>query len=68
MSGRRSGGQPEYLSRRIPQNPKYQHIKTRLDTGKWNWGVPEELLVKGLRGHVCTQSNVLRGRIWVPRS
>uniref|UniRef100_A0A8B9V5N2 Rhodanese domain-containing protein n=2 Tax=Anas zonorhyncha TaxID=75864 RepID=A0A8B9V5N2_9AVES len=33
MSGRRSGGQPEYLSRRIPQNPKYQHIKTRLDTG-----------------------------------
>ncbi|XP_010013517.1 PREDICTED: centrosomal protein of 41 kDa-like, partial [Nestor notabilis] len=21
-----------YLTRRIPQNPKYQHIKTRLDT------------------------------------
>ncbi|XP_009951384.1 PREDICTED: centrosomal protein of 41 kDa-like, partial [Leptosomus discolor] len=21
-----------YLSRRIPQNPRYQHIKTRLDT------------------------------------
>ncbi|NXH09543.1 CEP41 protein, partial [Bucco capensis] len=23
----------QYLSRRIPQNPRYQHIKTRLDTG-----------------------------------
>ncbi|NXG22029.1 CEP41 protein, partial [Grallaria varia] len=23
----------QYLTRRIPQNPKYQHIKTRLDTG-----------------------------------
>ncbi|XP_010181661.1 PREDICTED: centrosomal protein of 41 kDa-like, partial [Mesitornis unicolor] len=22
-----------YLTRRIPQNPRYQHIKTRLDTG-----------------------------------
>ncbi|KAM8821498.1 centrosomal protein of 41 kDa [Eudromia elegans] len=33
MSGRRSVGDPEYLTRRIPQNPKYQHIKTRLDTG-----------------------------------
>ncbi|XP_008940681.1 PREDICTED: centrosomal protein of 41 kDa-like, partial [Merops nubicus] len=21
-----------YLTRRVPQNPKYQHIKTRLDT------------------------------------
>uniref|UniRef100_A0A8B9Q670 Centrosomal protein 41 n=1 Tax=Apteryx owenii TaxID=8824 RepID=A0A8B9Q670_APTOW len=33
MSARRSVGDPEYLTRRIPQNPKYQHIKTRLDTG-----------------------------------
>ncbi|POI23023.1 hypothetical protein CIB84_013230, partial [Bambusicola thoracicus] len=24
---------PQYLTRRIPQNPRYQHIKTRLDTG-----------------------------------
>ncbi|XP_029471891.1 centrosomal protein of 41 kDa isoform X2 [Rhinatrema bivittatum] len=30
---RRSLGDPEYLKKRIPQNPKYQHIKTRLDTG-----------------------------------
>ncbi|XP_010130930.1 PREDICTED: centrosomal protein of 41 kDa-like, partial [Buceros rhinoceros silvestris] len=21
-----------YLTRRVPQNPRYQHIKTRLDT------------------------------------
>ncbi|XP_061202820.1 centrosomal protein of 41 kDa [Neopsephotus bourkii] len=33
MSSRSSVGDPEYLTRRIPQNPKYQHIKTRLDTG-----------------------------------
>ncbi|KAM6090441.1 centrosomal protein of 41 kDa isoform 2-T2 [Theristicus caerulescens] len=33
MSSRRSVGDPEYLTRRIPQNPRYQHIKTRLDTG-----------------------------------
>ncbi|XP_059672990.1 centrosomal protein of 41 kDa isoform X3 [Gavia stellata] len=32
MSSRRSVGDPEYLTRRIPQNPRYQHIKTRLDT------------------------------------
>ncbi|XP_074759674.1 centrosomal protein of 41 kDa isoform X4 [Athene noctua] len=32
MSSRRSIGNPEYLTRRIPQNPRYQHIKTRLDT------------------------------------
>uniref|UniRef100_A0A8C2KKJ8 Centrosomal protein 41 n=1 Tax=Cyprinus carpio TaxID=7962 RepID=A0A8C2KKJ8_CYPCA len=24
---------PQYLKKRIPQNPKYQHVKTRLDTG-----------------------------------
>ncbi|XP_030072844.1 centrosomal protein of 41 kDa isoform X2 [Microcaecilia unicolor] len=30
---RRSLGDPEYLKKRIPQNPKYQHIKSRLDTG-----------------------------------
>nr|XP_033814201.1 centrosomal protein of 41 kDa isoform X2 [Geotrypetes seraphini] len=30
---RRSLGDPEYLRKRIPQNPKYQHIKSRLDTG-----------------------------------
>ncbi|XP_054034875.1 centrosomal protein of 41 kDa [Dryobates pubescens] len=33
MSSRRSVGNPEYLTKRIPQNPRYQHIKTRLDTG-----------------------------------
>ncbi|KAM6382105.1 centrosomal protein of 41 kDa isoform 2-T4 [Alca torda] len=33
MSSRRGVGDPEYLTRRIPQNPRYQHIKTRLDTG-----------------------------------
>ncbi|XP_071406227.1 centrosomal protein of 41 kDa isoform X2 [Pithys albifrons albifrons] len=27
------GNPQQYLTRRIPQNPKYQHIKTRLDTG-----------------------------------
>lgn len=27
---------PQYLTRRIPQNPRYQHIKTRLDTGEWH--------------------------------
>ncbi|KAJ7416741.1 hypothetical protein WISP_69092 [Willisornis vidua] len=27
------GDSQQYLTRRIPQNPKYQHIKTRLDTG-----------------------------------
>uniref|UniRef100_A0A8W4FA13 Centrosomal protein 41 n=1 Tax=Sus scrofa TaxID=9823 RepID=A0A8W4FA13_PIG len=33
MSIRRHIGNPEYLTKRIPQNPKYQHIKSRLDTG-----------------------------------
>uniref|UniRef100_A0A9L0RDQ0 Centrosomal protein 41 n=1 Tax=Equus caballus TaxID=9796 RepID=A0A9L0RDQ0_HORSE len=33
MSVRRHIGNPEYLTRRIPQNPKYQHVKSRLDTG-----------------------------------
>ncbi|XP_066446020.1 centrosomal protein of 41 kDa [Eleutherodactylus coqui] len=33
MSTRRNIGDPEVLKKRIPQNPKYQHIKTRLDTG-----------------------------------
>ncbi|KAM5171399.1 centrosomal protein of 41 kDa [Mantella aurantiaca] len=33
MSARRHIGDPEVLKKRIPQNPKYQHIKTRLDTG-----------------------------------
>ncbi|XP_050792920.1 centrosomal protein of 41 kDa isoform X1 [Gopherus flavomarginatus] len=33
MSGRRRIGDPECLTKRIPQNPKYQHIKSRLDTG-----------------------------------
>uniref|UniRef100_A0A673STH9 Centrosomal protein 41 n=1 Tax=Suricata suricatta TaxID=37032 RepID=A0A673STH9_SURSU len=32
MSVRRHIGNPEYLTRRIPQNPRYQHIKSRLDT------------------------------------
>nr|XP_003229180.1 PREDICTED: centrosomal protein of 41 kDa [Anolis carolinensis] len=33
MSARRRIGDPELLTKRIPQNPKYQHVKTRLDTG-----------------------------------
>lgn len=33
MSSKRSIGNTEYLKKRIPQNPKYQHVKTRLDTG-----------------------------------
>lgn len=33
MSARRHIGNPEYLTRRIPQNPRYQHVKSRLDTG-----------------------------------
>nr|KAF6267236.1 centrosomal protein 41 [Pipistrellus kuhlii] len=32
MSVRRHIGNPEYLTKRIPQNPKYQHVKSRLDT------------------------------------
>ncbi|KAJ7329331.1 hypothetical protein JRQ81_015505 [Phrynocephalus forsythii] len=33
MSARRRLGDPEILTKRIPQNPRYQHIKSRLDTG-----------------------------------
>ncbi|KAM6201771.1 centrosomal protein of 41 kDa isoform 1-T1 [Rhynchocyon petersi] len=33
MSVRRHIGNPQYLTRRIPQNPKYQHVKSRVDTG-----------------------------------
>uniref|UniRef100_A0A8I5NRF6 Centrosomal protein 41 n=10 Tax=Cercopithecidae TaxID=9527 RepID=A0A8I5NRF6_PAPAN len=33
MSLRRHIGNPEYLMKRIPQNPRYQHVKSRLDTG-----------------------------------
>ncbi|KAB5571632.1 hypothetical protein PHYPO_G00227290 [Pangasianodon hypophthalmus] len=33
MSSKRSIGDSEYLKKRIPQNPKYQHVKSRLDTG-----------------------------------
>uniref|UniRef100_A0A8C1VPC6 Centrosomal protein 41 n=1 Tax=Cyprinus carpio TaxID=7962 RepID=A0A8C1VPC6_CYPCA len=33
MSVKRGIGNSEYLKKRIPQNPKYQHVKTRLDTG-----------------------------------
>ncbi|XP_007504386.1 centrosomal protein of 41 kDa isoform X1 [Monodelphis domestica] len=32
MSSRGHIGDPEFLTKRIPQNPKYQHVKTRLDT------------------------------------
>nr|KAF6469124.1 centrosomal protein 41 [Molossus molossus] len=32
MSARRHIGNPEYLTKRIPQNPRYQHVKSRLDT------------------------------------
>ncbi|KAK7121536.1 hypothetical protein R3I93_022581 [Phoxinus phoxinus] len=33
MSVKRGIGDSKYLKKRIPQNPKYQHVKTRLDTG-----------------------------------
>ncbi|XP_067235981.1 centrosomal protein of 41 kDa [Chanodichthys erythropterus] len=33
MSVKRAIGDSEFLKKRIPQNPKYQHVKTRLDTG-----------------------------------
>ncbi|XP_053318053.1 centrosomal protein of 41 kDa [Spea bombifrons] len=33
MSARRNIGDPEVLKKKIPQNPKYLHIKSRLDTG-----------------------------------
>ncbi|KAJ8393410.1 hypothetical protein AAFF_G00061320 [Aldrovandia affinis] len=33
MSTKRGIGNSEYLKKRIPQNPKYQHVKSRLDTG-----------------------------------
>ncbi|KAJ8002730.1 hypothetical protein DPEC_G00161980 [Dallia pectoralis] len=33
MSSNRSIGDIEYMKKRIPQNPKYQHVRTRLDTG-----------------------------------
>ncbi|KAI7812034.1 centrosomal protein of 41 kDa [Triplophysa rosa] len=33
MSLKRGIGDSEYLKKRIPQNPKFQHVKTRLDTG-----------------------------------
>ncbi|XP_066505462.1 centrosomal protein of 41 kDa [Hoplias malabaricus] len=33
MTSKRSIGDTEYLKKRIPQNPKYQHVKSRLDTG-----------------------------------
>lgn len=33
MSTKSSIGKTEYMKRRIPQNPKYQHVRTRLDTG-----------------------------------
>ncbi|XP_027016048.1 centrosomal protein of 41 kDa isoform X2 [Tachysurus fulvidraco] len=33
MSSKRSIGNAEYLKKRIPQNPKYQYVKSRLDTG-----------------------------------
>nr|XP_045367015.1 centrosomal protein of 41 kDa isoform X2 [Camelus bactrianus] len=33
MSIRRHIGNPEYLTKRIPRNPRYQHVKSRLDTG-----------------------------------
>ncbi|MFT7799283.1 centrosomal protein of 41 kDa isoform X1 [Arapaima gigas] len=33
MSTSRSIGSAEYLKKKIPQNPKYQHVKSRLDTG-----------------------------------
>ncbi|XP_024911841.1 centrosomal protein of 41 kDa isoform X2 [Cynoglossus semilaevis] len=33
MSYNRSIGSVKYMEKRIPKNPKYQHVKTKLDTG-----------------------------------
>ncbi|KAJ3596310.1 hypothetical protein NHX12_002719 [Muraenolepis orangiensis] len=33
MSSSRSIGAQQYLNKKIPQNPRYQHVRTRLDTG-----------------------------------
>ncbi|XP_072519428.1 centrosomal protein of 41 kDa [Salminus brasiliensis] len=33
MTSRRGIGDTEYLKKKVPQNPKYQHVKSRLDTG-----------------------------------
>ncbi|KAF7707711.1 centrosomal protein of 41 kDa isoform X2 [Silurus meridionalis] len=33
MSSKRNIGDPKYLKKRIPQNPKYQHVRSKLDTG-----------------------------------
>ncbi|XP_026094547.1 centrosomal protein of 41 kDa-like isoform X2 [Carassius auratus] len=33
MSVKRGIGDSEYLKKRVPQNQRYQHVKTRLDTG-----------------------------------
>lgn len=33
MSLKQGIGSSEYLKKRIPQNPKFQHVKTRIDTG-----------------------------------
>ncbi|XP_056138010.1 centrosomal protein of 41 kDa [Lampris incognitus] len=33
MTSKRSIGNTEFLDKRVPQNPRYQHVKTRLDTG-----------------------------------
>ncbi|XP_028670310.1 centrosomal protein of 41 kDa [Erpetoichthys calabaricus] len=33
MSAKRGLGHTEYLEKKIPRNPKYQHVKSRLDTG-----------------------------------
>ncbi|XP_029909004.1 centrosomal protein of 41 kDa isoform X2 [Myripristis murdjan] len=33
MSYKRDAGKTGYLNKRVPQNPKYEHIKTKLDTG-----------------------------------
>lgn len=33
MSLKQSIGDAKYMNKRIPQNPKYQHVKSRLDTG-----------------------------------
>nr|XP_020857986.1 centrosomal protein of 41 kDa isoform X2 [Phascolarctos cinereus] len=57
MSSRGHIGDPEFLTKRIPQNPKYQHVKTRLDT------VDEsELNSRGYEFHdvtSCLQQNYL---------
>ncbi|KAG5273021.1 hypothetical protein AALO_G00146660 [Alosa alosa] len=68
MSSTRNIGNKEYLKKRIPQNPRYQHVKSRLDTGcsltkemerleemKKNYRYRKDELFKRLKGTTFAQ-------------